>query len=74
MCLAVPGKLIECADDRATVDCNGNRLRICSVLTPDARPGDWVLVHAGFSITKLDETDALEVWSYLKNEVEEIKS
>ena len=65
MCLAVPGKLIECNDDLATVDLQGNRLRISRLLIPEARPGDWVLVHAGFGIAQIDEKDALETWSYL---------
>jgi hydrogenase expression/formation protein HypC len=67
MCLAVPGKLIECHEDLATVDLQGNRLRISRVLVPDARPGDWVLVHAGFGIARIEEQDALETWSYLQS-------
>ncbi|QDV90592.1 Hydrogenase isoenzymes formation protein HypC [Phycisphaerae bacterium RAS2] len=65
MCLAVPGKMIECDGSNAVVDMQGNRVRIVRVLTPDARPGDWVLVHAGFSISTMDETTALETWDYL---------
>lgn len=65
MCLAVPGRMIECDGSSAVVDMQGNRLRIVRVLTPDARPGDWVLVHAGFSITLMDETTARETWDYL---------
>jgi hydrogenase expression/formation protein HypC len=66
MCLAVPGKVIDCGGDEATVDLQGNRLRINRVLTPAAEVGDWVLVHAGFAITTLEEKDALETWSYLR--------
>jgi hydrogenase expression/formation protein HypC len=66
MCLAVPAKVIECNGDDATVDMQGNRLRISRVLTPSAGTGDWVLVHAGFAITTLEEKDALETWSYLR--------
>jgi hydrogenase expression/formation protein HypC len=65
MCLAVPGKMIECDGSNAVVDMQGNRVRIVRVLTPDARPGDWVLVHAGFSISTMDEATALETWDYL---------
>ncbi len=66
MCLAVPGKVIECDGDEAVVDLQGNRLRVSKVLTPDVRAGGWVLVHAGFSISTLDEAEAKETWDYLK--------
>lgn len=67
MCLAVPGKLIECDGDNAVVDLHGNRLAISKVLTPAARPGQWVLVHAGFAISEIDERDALETWDDLRD-------
>ena len=66
MCLAVPGKVIECAGDDALVDFQGNRLKVSRVLTPEAQAGDWVLVHAGFAISTIEERDALETWSYLE--------
>ena len=74
MCLAVPGKIIavtEGADDAAlgrggTVDFQGSRVEVCLAMTPDAGVGDWVLVHAGFAITQLDETEARETWEYLE--------
>lgn len=66
MCLAVPARVIECHGDDATVDLQGNRLCVSRVLTPTAAAGDWVLVHAGFAITTLDEADALETWDYLR--------
>ena len=66
MCLAVPGRVIECAGDDALVDFQGNRLKVSRVLTPEAQAGDWVLVHAGFAISTIEERDALETWSYLE--------
>ena len=66
MCLAVPGKVIECSGEQALVDCQGNRFEISKVLTPEAQTGDWVLVHAGFAISQIGEQDALETWSYLR--------
>jgi len=66
MCLAVPGKIVECGNDEAVVDFQGNRLRISTVLTPETAVGDWVLVHAGFAISTIDEQDALETWEYLR--------
>ncbi|MFH1746205.1 MAG: HypC/HybG/HupF family hydrogenase formation chaperone [Planctomycetota bacterium] len=66
MCLAVPGQIIERRDNEATVDMQGNRLKVSVVLTPDAGVGDWVLVHAGFTITQMDEAEARETWEYLQ--------
>ena len=66
MCLAIPGKVIECAADEAVIDLQGNRLKISTVLTPDAAVGNWVLAHAGFAISLIDENDALETWEWLR--------
>lgn len=66
MCLAVPAKIVERQGDDATVDLQGNRLRISVLLTPEVGLGDWVLVHAGFAITQLDEREARETWEYLR--------
>jgi len=66
MCLAVPGRVVECRGDEAVVDFQGNTLTVSKVLTPEVAPGDWVLVHAGFAITQLDEADARETWDYLR--------
>ena len=66
MCLAVPAKIIQRDGDEAVVDLQGNTLRISTALTPDVTLGDWVLIHAGFSITQLDEAEAKETWDYLR--------
>ncbi len=66
MCLAVPARILECQDDDALVDMQGNRLRVCRVLTPEAGPGAWVLVHAGFCIATIDEKEAQTTWDYLR--------
>ena len=72
MCLAVPGRILSIDDgDTAlgrtgTVDFQGNRAETSLVLTPEARAGDWVLVHAGFALQVVDEADALETWKYLE--------
>lgn len=65
MCLAVPGKIVERREADALVDFQGTRVKVSLALTPGAAIGDWVLVHAGFAINRLDERDALETWSYL---------
>jgi hydrogenase expression/formation protein HypC len=66
MCLAVPGKVLACSAEEALVDLQGNRLKVSKVLTPEAGVGDWVLIHAGFAITTIEEADALETWEYLR--------
>ena len=65
MCLAVPGLIIQRKGDQAEVDFQGNRASVSVVLTPEAQAQDWVLVHAGFAITQIDERDARETWDYL---------
>ena len=65
MCLAVPAKVVELHDDQAVVDMHGNRIRISTVLTPDVTLEDWVLVHAGFAIQKLDAAAAQETFAIL---------
>ena len=60
MCLAVPGKVIETGEESATVDLQGNRISINTVLTPEVIVGEWVLVHAGFAITTIEESAALD--------------
>jgi hydrogenase expression/formation protein HypC len=63
MCLGIPGEIVEVGADRedlATVDVSGVRRAINIGLLEDegVRPGDWVLVHVGFALTKLDESEA----------------
>lgn len=61
MCLAVPSKIVSIDDNRmAQVSVMGVE-RACSLrLTPDAQVGDYVLVHAGFAIQRVEEQDARE--------------
>jgi len=65
MCLAVPAKIVEIKDTRATADLNGNRMTISLKMLPEATIGDWVLVHAGFAIQKLDPEAAHETFTLL---------
>ena len=59
MCLAVPGQIVERLDDGlAKVDFTGVRRNVSVVFTPDAEPGDWVLVHVGFALAQIDEDEA----------------
>lgn len=66
MCLAVPARLIRRESDRqAVADLHGNQVRISTVLVPDAQIGDWVLLHAGFAIQKLDGDDVRETFAVM---------
>ncbi|MFO0911748.1 MAG: HypC/HybG/HupF family hydrogenase formation chaperone [Pirellulales bacterium] len=74
MCLAIPGQLVELpATDgpfrEALVDFSGTRRRVNLACTPDAQPGDYVLVHAGIAIAVLDPEEAhrtLEILAQLQ--------
>jgi hydrogenase expression/formation protein HypC len=64
MCLGVPGKVLEIREElgtrMATVDFGGVTKNVCLAYMPELVLGDYTIVHAGFAITKLDETAALE--------------
>jgi len=66
MCLAVPAKIESIRDNRATVELDGNRTSVLLTLVPNAEVGHWVLIHAGFAITTLDEKEALETYDLLR--------
>ncbi len=59
MCLAVPARVIElCADDCAWVELDGVRLRVSLALLDEVAPDDYVIVHVGFALQKLDVEEA----------------
>ncbi|MFZ2054336.1 MAG: HypC/HybG/HupF family hydrogenase formation chaperone [Candidatus Aminicenantales bacterium] len=67
MCLGIPAKVTLVDDSRqGKVDYLGTKVRVDFSLLEDVRPGDWVIVHAGFAITKLDEDEAQETLSLLR--------
>ena len=69
MCLGVPGKILKIYEDNSIkmseVDFNGVTMQVCLETTPQARIGDYVIVHAGFAITLLEESEALETLAML---------
>ncbi len=65
MCLAVPAKIVHLTESSALVDMHGNRLNVSTLLLPELAVGDWVLVHAGFAIQKLDAEAAAETFALL---------
>jgi len=60
MCLAVPSKIIEINDTLAKVEVDGVVREASLMLLEDAGIGDYVIVHAGFAISKVDEESALQ--------------
>jgi hydrogenase expression/formation protein HypC len=65
MCLAIPGKIVEIDSENpnsALVDVVGMRRRVDLGLLEDDKPvpGDWVLIHVGFAMSKISEVDALD--------------
>jgi hydrogenase expression/formation protein HypC len=72
MCLAVPGRVVEIIDAsnaafrQAKVDFGGIRKDINLAYTPEAEVGKYVLVHVGFAISVIDETEANRIFEYLK--------
>jgi hydrogenase expression/formation protein HypC len=75
MCLAIPAQIVEIEEfDVATIDIGGARKKISLMLVDDAGVGDFVLVHAGFAIDKIDEHEAEETMKLLRQlaELDEI--
>ena len=63
MCLAIPGKIVEIVDEEnfiAKVEVGGVRRGVNIGMLDDIKVGDWVLVHVGFAMSKVDETQAAE--------------
>ena len=66
MCLAIPSKITEITNDMAVIDADGVRRHASLLLLEDAQVGDYVIVHAGFAIQKIDEAAAMETLKFLK--------
>jgi hydrogenase expression/formation protein HypC len=71
MCLAVPGKIEKIEKHptgmhMGTVSFGGIRKEVCLAYVPEAKVGDYVLVHVGFAINTIDEQQAAEVFEALK--------
>ena len=71
MCLAIPGKILEITIEdpimrSSRVSFGGIIKEVNLALVPEAGIGDYVIVHVGFAISRLDEEEALRVFEYLK--------
>jgi len=60
MCLAIPAKIVSIENNMGTVDMAGIQKKVSLILLEDAQVGDYVIVHAGFGIHKIDEQAAME--------------
>jgi hydrogenase expression/formation protein HypC len=84
MCLAIPGRIIEVVDEAnrlARVDVAGVQRTVNVGLLEDAGVGDWVLIHVGFALSKVDEEEAEATLALLRGmgedfetELEELKA
>ena len=71
MCLAIPGKVLEIQQDDQGVrmgrtNFGGIVKQVCLEYTPEVQPGDFVLVHVGFALGKVDEAEAARTYKLLE--------
>ncbi len=80
MCLGIPGKVVETYEEHdvlmGKVDFGGVFKRVCLAHTPDAEPGQYVIVHVGFALQVIDEEEAWQVFEFLNrmNELDELEA
>jgi hydrogenase expression/formation protein HypC len=67
MCLGIPAKVVQIDDSQVgKVDYLGTKIKTNFSLLEDVKKGDWVIVHAGFAISKLNEEEAQETLEILR--------
>ena len=71
MCLGVPGRIVEVVPDAlgvrtGSVSFGGIRKDVCLAYVPEAEVGDYVIVHVGFALSKIDAAEAEKVFRYLE--------
>ena len=70
MCLAIPGKIIETLESDgmkvARVSFGGMVKQVCLEYTPEVVPGDYVLVHVGFALSRIDQEQAERTYKILE--------
>ena len=78
MCLGIPGRVTDTYTEHemlmGKVDFGGVAKRVCLVHTPDVRVGQYVIVHAGFALSVIDEEEAQQVFAFLEqmNQLDEL--
>ncbi len=69
MCLGIPGKVVETYREHEVlmgkVDFGGVARKVCLEHVPEVQPGEYVLVHVGFALSRIDETEAQRVFEFL---------
>jgi len=69
MCLGIPGKLVETSVQdglpMGKVEFGGILKQVCLAYTPEAKLGDYLLVHVGFAISRIDEAEANEMLDFI---------
>ena len=69
MCLAIPGRVIALAREHdvlmGKVAFGGVTRQVCLEHVPEAQPGDYVLVHVGFALSRIDEAEARRIFEFL---------
>jgi hydrogenase expression/formation protein HypC len=66
MCLAVPVKIVSIDGDEAETEIGGVRRQVSIAFTPEAKVGDYVLLHTGYAIGVVDEAEAQETLKLLE--------
>jgi hydrogenase expression/formation protein HypC len=80
MCLGIPGKVVETYHEHdvlmGKVDFSGVSKRVCLEHVAEVRPGEYVLVHVGFALSRIDEGEARRVFEFLDqmNQLDELKA
>ncbi len=79
MCLGIPGKVVSTYREHdvlmGKVDFSGVSKRVCLEHVPQVQPGDYVLVHVGFALSRIDADEARQVFAFLEqmNQLDELK-
>ena len=74
MCLAIPSKITRIENEMATIDVDGVQRQASLLLLEGAGVGDYVIVHAGFAIQKVDEQAAMETLQFLREAADYVDS
>jgi hydrogenase expression/formation protein HypC len=80
MCLGIPGRVLETYREHdvlmGKVDFSGICKRVCLEHVPEVQPGEYVLVHVGFALSRIDEDEARRVFEFLAqmDQLDELKA
>lgn len=80
MCLGIPGKVVETYREHdvlmGKVDFGGVSKRVCLEHVSEVQPGEYVLVHVGFALSRIDEAEARRVFEFLEqmDQLDELKA